>query len=294
MTDTSQIDWKSLDWDKSNLELMSELGINSVQVSAGRLLYGHGKLCNARYRHIPWRKLDWTKNNQELAIETGVSIQVVQKIRHRLNHPAVNGVYRNRRESAVPEMLATTDWQWERDADIARRFGVSRERVRQIRLEHRLPECLIRGAQNDAETLLAQKWICANRNSLDGRIATEVADECPGNLKIERKYDLLRKWGVKLQYYKHPLPAEAGLPINWELPNQLIELIWNRPKAWASLNRYRWNKVSPKYETRFVGLESALKNPDCVKAIEVEIEKAKAAGIQGQSVTVKALLGETL
>ena len=66
----TDIDWKNIDWSKTNKEIASVFNITPYTVQVYRLKYAPDGLKNRR-KIIDWTKIDWTKTNQELCLEHG-------------------------------------------------------------------------------------------------------------------------------------------------------------------------------------------------------------------------------
>lgn len=281
-----------MDWNKSSKELAAELNRPYNEVCAARKVFGHHKIGTYKTRHIDWENLDWTKNNQELSGITGFSSNVVSAYRLRLNKPpspSYQGWKRARK--ITPDALAAVDWEGCRDITIAKQLGVTRERVRQIRLVGQYPKCKLPKHTSPFQTLSDdfREWIKANKESIEGKLAAEVAGSCPINIPKHRKYQLLKESGVNLVWRRAKTSQAVALPVNWDLPNIVICAVWNKNKAWAAMSRYEFNKPKPKWfisRTR----EGYCIGDDLRIAILEERDKVIQLGITPKHETLKSIL----
>lgn len=159
---------------------------------------------------------------------------------------------------------------------------MARERVRQIRMERGFPDCQI----NCHNPLSAQfeKWLIDNRASIEGKLAREAADSCPIELPLERKFQIMRKSEIPFMWSIHRKTEALTLPINWELPNTILDAVWNKHKNWAAQKRMDYSRVPIKWRHQIKGVcpvsakELISRFPDLKEAAQQEIQKAVSLG----------------
>lgn len=269
------IDWKSVDWDKSSRELEAELDVPYWLVCRKRTELGHKKVGTAKTRHIDWTTVDWGKNNQQLAGELGIQPGSLAGYRQRIGKPSKGHTPR----VVSNEMIDSVDWVNTKDITISRQWGVSRERVRQIRLVKKKPRCII--TTNIKSSQEIEKWLLDNKGSISGKLASEVAEMCPVADAIDNKYRVMKK--VDIQFlWMHKKALAITLDVNWDIPNNLLDWIWGRCENWAAANRYRHNKPKAKYfrNWRIMEQYDFARLPVLVKIVRAEIEKARKVGVK--------------
>ncbi len=194
-----------------------------------------------------WASLDWSQSNNELHRRTGIGIGTIARYRKKLAMPNPSTPPRGEKYKLTPEMIAAADWVYERDVDLGRKWGVSRERVRQLRQALHKPQC--RAKNTSAKILELFRWIDENRAGIEGK---HVADVLPLMPEASRPVRIrcLRKAGVKLHYlFGHSQCHPHWKLINWALPNIVIEMIWTSCSGINGIAnaRVRWSFGPPKW-----------------------------------------------
>ena len=69
------IDWPSLDWERTNNELAEDIGCNPCYVSHMRNRLG------SNTGSLDWSKVDWSKSDEQIRSETNRSRSQVAKMR---------------------------------------------------------------------------------------------------------------------------------------------------------------------------------------------------------------------
>jgi len=233
----SDIDPATIDWDKPNNMLSAELNIPAINISKLRHKFGRRKLFNAKTAHVNWRQLDWTKNNQELSRELGISITSIVKQRLRLGHAQPINPQKNR--AVTQEMIEAVDWSICHDSHLAKQWGITRERVRQIRQQNQKPKCQLNTC--DSLTMEFEKWLLDNESTVTGMLAAEVANMSPSTLNKSRKFYVMKRTRIPFIFKRFREHSSINLPINWYLPNVFIESIWNKSHNWAASTRNRFS-----------------------------------------------------
>ena len=212
-------------------------------------------------------------NLQEIANELGEAYASVYRWADLFQYPFPD----LRREGRVPsDSWELVDW-CQRDAEIARKLDISRERVRQVRAA--------RGVGPSAHRALVQrfnKWINTNRERLNGMPVYEVLKMFGCDLSQQVARRLLRAQGIK----PHD-PASRWRGIDWRLPNRDLARIWATSAKYIANIRARlevgpaeWDAKNSKIE-QIVEYQQALAQ-ELIKSrggrkIQVRIHKTGAA-----------------
>jgi len=144
------------------------------------------------------------------------------------------------------------DWNL-RDTDIAIIIGVTRERVRQVRLQLKKPPSPIHRSHPPSPRTVAVKQLISEIESEAGRLGISrrtVSAMVGFHIKSRPKWKAHQK------------------PINWRLPNTEIERIWKLPSRYVSNTRTRLSIGPPAWDRR--------KNQMDGLAVEVAAEEVKA------------------
>jgi hypothetical protein len=181
------IDWSAIDWKKTDRALACELGLSYATVHKKRASLGLQKATKLSSL-VDWASLDWTKNNSVLAAEIGASINNVLKYREKTGHKnPFTTVSARPHRTVTKEMIEAANWLEDRDVDICQKWGVSRERVRQIRIENRKPECSYQGRHN----LPLLKAIVAHREELTGQNLVAITAKLTPEIGVIKKPSLI-------------------------------------------------------------------------------------------------------
>lgn len=227
---------------------------------------GQGKYSNL----CDWDKLDWSRNDQDIARELKVEPAVIRNVRKKLGKQ--RAPRRDYRLKATEEMLAAVDWKNLRDAEISRLLRVSRERVRQIRIH--------RGEPCERETMKSKipsaiKWLQEHRAEMEGKSWREIISLIPIEMAPSTKRVVLRMSGIK--YLRENIGDIAKLPVNWELPNGYLVMIWGlTQQAWSN-HRRNYDKGDAKWCAMGYSNKYA-KDPEFLEAVSKEIDKARTTG----------------
>ena len=152
------------------------------------------------------------------------------------------------------------DWA-ERDADIARELGVSRERVRQVRAD--------RQAGPSSHRKLVRKfvgWCKARRGDLHGQTVAAVVAKFGGGLSQQVARRIMRTAGVE----PHD-PGERWREAEWRLPNRDLADIWGASPKYVANIRARLQVGHAKWDSR----NGAVNDPRYRKALTGERKKAQ-------------------
>jgi len=230
----------------------------------------------ARSVKISWpRKLEHTRTRDEWfkrfsKLKPGLSLQRVSK-KLKENYASVYrwaelfdyqfpDLRRNGRVSSAE--WDKVDWT-ERDADIARELGVSRERVRQVRAD--------RQAGPSSHRLTVRKfvgWCKARRKELHGQTVAAVVAKFGGGLSQQVARRIMRAARVE----PHD-PGERWREAEWRLPNRDLAEIWDASPKYVANIRARLQVGHAQWDSR----NGAASDARYRKLITTEKQKAREA-----------------
>ena len=186
-----------------------------------------------------------------------------------------------------PEEIEQTDWEHFTDTELSRKLHVTRERVRQIRLQQKKPQCIFGHAPSKSMDLL--RYINEHRAELQSKTIREAAIALPSNLNYVTAQKLFRKCGLRFvreRITKYPVEL-----MDWRLPNIILGMIW--PYGSWKIALLRSNHLKQKPEWFAGGLFGTFFNdPVFLETMNAEIEKAKANGIEVDKVKIENYLAE--
>jgi len=224
-----------------------------------------------------WRAVDWSKQDVELAEEMGVSSWTIAVIRRQIGAPKSPRYYERRSKFKEPFRAKWRSWDWSKqDIELARETGLSRERIRQIRLLLGIPKSPHHGSRpaSRRQYALALQWAAENLDRLRGLSAAEVERKY-GHKRHSRVCVFLKTKGVLrdgnlLRKYRWDL-------MNFELPNGVLQRIWKLPSYRATT--YRSRKCLPAPRWNLIGGRAALPRRGELRAYHraVQAEERKAA-----------------
>jgi hypothetical protein len=282
------IDFGKINWELSNVELMHDYGWSSEFTAAARRQFGRPKNGTLKTRSRIWKDLDWEhKNDQQLCVETGYDISIVRRHRFLLGLPPSPGRYPLKKTIELDNKVAEVDWVNTRDVEVARKWNVSRERVRQIRLVRQLPICTKRRLHPTSAAIM--KWLEANREKIEGLPLMKMFRMCPivCNKPLFSRVVELTDIGVGAPDYgkKHAIPDVQRYPINWQLPVSILCRVWNLRYYILACERSRFKHPAPLWKMQGFGAARLFQNPVFQQAITNEIRKAvETIGFDGTSV----------
>ena len=281
--------WRNADWDKPNIQLACEYGVNPQTVTKYRNLYGH-KAKPKVLREYDWSQVDWGKNNQQIAREVGCSIADARFARRLHNQPQHPARCPHGSQRVSEEDIAAADWEYELDSDLAKKWKVSRERVRQLRLELHKPECKLKHMQS-VQSKEALRWLFKNRAEIEGKHAHDVEKMMPDCAQSVTKRAVMRKSGIKFNWDKHWKygPNSGDEAMNWDLSNYWLQAIWKKPFNRIASIRYLHNAGKMKWRASGFS-EKYLDDPEFLAAIQAEVAKANAAGVDVSMVEIEELM----
>jgi hypothetical protein len=121
-----KIDFSTIDWNLSNVELMSEYGWTGMFCASARHLFGRPKWGTAKTRNIDWSKADWANmNNCQIARELHCPIPLVSRARIQLGAPTSPGQKSTSHGNRVIDLdkINKIDWSHTTDVQVSRAWG---------------------------------------------------------------------------------------------------------------------------------------------------------------------------
>lgn len=268
--------WQSFDWSKSDHALAKDLAVSPITVNRWRFTVSHGIPDRFEKYDMDFEAFDWKKNDSLLSKEWKLSSSVIGSYRRRFNkpYPTVNAY----NTIVTVEKLDSVDWEQTKDIDIARQFGVSRERVRQLRAQLGKPDCQVSRLGQKAVAVL--NWAKQNREGLDGKSIRDISELVPhGGISRDQVYQLLRRTDIK--FGPDTRRSYRGFnwdALNWKLPNIVLALIYGFPEYRIATTRNERYKVYPDW--RLGGFSKEIHDPELLSAITAEKAVAIANGVK--------------
>lgn len=121
--------WDGLDWSQTNKAIAKKVNRSVMTVYGRRLTHAPEIYRRVTRPKIDWANVDWTKDTPTLSLELQKSLPTIYMNR-RIFAPHTRGVRKPRERSVRPDV----DWG-KTDMEISREVGLTRERIRQWRLE---------------------------------------------------------------------------------------------------------------------------------------------------------------
>jgi hypothetical protein len=147
----------------------------------------------------------------------------------------------DRRRTVSPQQWAKVDWR-QRDAEIARALGVTRECVRLVRRSKGVGPSAAQSAIREME-----HFVATNRDRLHGLLVEDVIHHSGTDLPYHVVRRVLRDGGIKAHEPHSPLRE-----VNWKLPNRDLAVIWGTSARYIANLRARlgvgpshWNARRP-------------------------------------------------
>lgn len=142
------------------------------------------------------------------------------------------------RRSYKPSLVDWDNVDWsQRDAEIARGLGVSRERVRQVRRKRGI------GAPATPVRRFAA-FIAANPQRVASLTVQEAVLATGETLGLQAARRVLRNAGIK------PVRKKHGPAFDWRIPNRDLAAIWGVPSHFVAVTRRRLGVGPAKWNLR--------------------------------------------
>ncbi len=263
---------KDADWkNKSNHELAAEFGLQPQQVLSLR-----NKLRAPLYNYMAVRKrellkrfenVDWNLQDTQIAKQINSSNSDVRRWRIALGKPPSPNIWK-RTVARLVLKYKDLDWENNRDIDLSIQLGLSRERVRQIRIALKRPCCKFAGCHkkmiqfrqifaDHIESKTPVPW--EDFQAIFPNSGKEIYDRWSRSAGLEPVRRENR--GPKAKYYWQHL--------DWRLPNIFLSRIWNIPRSHIGAKRYEFHLGEPAWHP------ASIMPPEMVPVIEAQ--KALAA-----------------
>ena len=152
---------------------------------------------------------------------------------------------RQLRRKAFLAKWSKLDWS-KTNLDLADELGLSRERIRQIRLKVGAPK--LPHPHRLRKTTAALQWAKDNLDQLKGLTAAELWRKHGINLRWRRGplYQFLKPFlrnGILFKKHRWDL-------MNFKLPNRDLERIWRLPRYMVTAYRFRNRRPQPTWRSR--------------------------------------------
>lgn len=159
----------------------------------------------------------------------------------------------------------TVDWA-QKDADVARVLGVSRERVRQVRASKGLPPSP-RGSRNRH---LFTKFVESHQDALSGLPMPAIIARSGVPLSEYIARDILKDYGLD-----KPPERSWSSRLNWRLPDGDLAEIWGVPRSTVRAARLRERQGPPRWSRPGGGAEGRVSDHNYQHALRNERVRAK-------------------
>lgn len=168
----------------------------------------------------------------------------------------------DRRRTVSPQQWSKVDWQ-QRDAEIARTLGVTRECVRLVRRSKGVGPSAAQSAIREIE-----HFVAVNRARLHGLLVEDVIRHSGTDLPYHVVRRVLRDNGVRAHEPHSPLRD-----INWKLPNRDLALVWGTSARYIANLRARLGVGPSQWNARRPDLR---RSADYAAALLRERQRARA------------------
>jgi hypothetical protein len=175
----------------------------------------------------------------------------------------------DRRRTVSREQWSKVDWS-QRDAQIARELGVTRECVRLVRRARGMGPSAAQAATRELEHFIALK-----RDKLHGLLVEEVIQHCRTDLPYHVVRRLLREHGVRPHETQSPLRD-----IDWRLPNRDLAQVWGTSPRYIANLRARVGVGRASWSARNGELH---RNGKYAAALAAERQKVKSSRRQSKN-----------
>ena len=268
-------DIANINWDLSDVELADIYGWRLTTCRALRSQFGHRKVPKSM-RAVDWNSVDWSLNNQQIARKFGANPSIVARVRVELNKPQSPGYVKFSRCAISKEELNRIDWTNTADVEIAQKWNLSRERVRQIRLQLGIPASARRSRSVSPENMAILTWIEKNRDILENMRFMDAFRMCPivtVKFKFKRMAD---RAGVKLISTSIQRRGPLSMfPIDWNLPNLMLAYIWGLHHQRIANERSIYKKPKSKWIWRW-NQHPGVNDPEFIRMVKEQLAMAAA------------------
>jgi hypothetical protein len=208
-----------------------------------------------------WDSVDWSLPTRVITRRLGCSESIVSRRRRLLGKPSAPRVMSSRYD------WDSVDWT-RRDVEIAGWLGCSRERVRQVRQARGLPPSPRVDPSSKSSRIKA--WM-KRESRLSGALSTgEVREifDCSRTVVLTAA----RRTGFRLRPPRLAYAVRA--PINWDLPNRDLAMIWWPHAKWP-LQKVGSNRFAYGRPSRWKGHRCPERDPAYRRALAAEKRKAR-------------------
>ncbi len=232
-----------------------------------------------RCRTIKWTELDWSKSDYDLAKEHGYSIGYIyrQRQQHGVMLPRKPRLPQSNHSAIVSnEQIEAADWPNNTDVMLSVEWGISRERVRQLRIAHSKPACRFKSLNQDM--VILQKWFHDHREEIEGKHVHEIIRMPPGDATTSMRLRAFNYTGIKSERNQRWKRRPPEKPYNLLLPNLWLAQIWKLQRKTIALHRSNTLAGKATWHSGGFGTEY-LDDSGFLEAIKLEVSKAVAHGV---------------
>ena len=195
---------------------------------------------------------------------------------------------------ATQKLLSEIDWATQRDVDVAKKLGVTRENARILRQNHGHP-CI--NKRKSSKRVAIEEFL---KTATIPATAGEMYRALPVVITKLSAFKLFRKLGLKLDYTAHREGHSSSLnQVDWRLPNAVLDAIWAEGKVgwedgtsnWAANSRSRVSAGPAKWHIGgaqgFTLTKSGLK--PFLAACATQVKRAKSLGVLKSTALINPL-----
>lgn len=171
---------------------------------------------------------------------------------------------RRRRGRVSSTQWDSVDWG-QRDAEISRQLGVSRERVRQVRAARGMGP-----SEHRAAVIRFEQFVADSRENLHGLPMAQIVTQYGAGISLQIARRIARAAGVR----PHD-PESRWRNVDWRLTNRDLAIVWGTSAKYIANVRARLNVGPSHWDARSA---KNLSEPSYLEALTQEKERAANVG----------------
>lgn len=194
-------------------------------------------------RHALYSQVDWTKQNCVIARELNSNPSTVALWRRKLKKPASPHVWQRTVPLAI-QKYSDLDWQNTRDIDLARQVGLTRERMRQLRITLNKPECIFRHC---SKPMIQFRKVFADYIKEKKEIPWPQFEALFPNTSRDRFKRWCHAAGIHVQRSENTgsKPKYHWQFLDFRIPNNILSRIWKIHSQSIAQKRYEFDLGEP-------------------------------------------------